>query len=101
MSKRLGEWLNRRFPKKKKPAEEWVTPPESAKSEEKPAEPQEWKSTDHTQVPGPRTAKRALSTLLALVYAAAIFTVPMDTFTAGLTLCTVYILLDYMMMTRR
>ena len=96
MSKHLGEWLNRVFPKKK-PKEEWTQPPPA----EKPTQTGEWKSAEDTRVPGHPAVKRALATILALIYAATIFTVPMDTFSAGLTLCTVYIMLDYMMITRR
>ena len=99
MSKRLGVWLNRVFPKKKKP-EEWTETPPATEQAANPTQ-TEWKSVEDHRVPGHPAVKRALATILALIYAATIFTVPMDTFSAGLTLCTVYIMLDYMMITRR
>jgi hypothetical protein len=94
----LGAWLNRIFPRKKKETEEWKEQPPATPETPKP---QEWRTTEQSNVPGPRGVKRALATVLTLLYAATIFTVPMDTFTAGLTLCTVYIMLDYIMMTKR
>ena len=101
MSKRLGAWLNKIFPKKEKKQEEWGGEVPTAVDQPQKNPPTEWKSVEDNRVPGHPAVKRALAAILALVYAATIFTVPMDTFSAGLTLCTVYIMLDYMMITRR
>ena len=97
MSKRLSDLLSRFFPKKKEKTGEWTEPqppPEEPKKAEK------WTSAEAGRVPGHPRLKRALAALLTLLYAATMFLVPMDTYGAGLTLLTIYILLDYMMITR-
>ena len=92
------DFLKNIFKKQEKTPEAWIEPPPPAE-EEKPAE-KGWSSAEAGRVPGHPKVKRALAGLLILLYAATMFLVPMDTYGSGLTLLTIYLLLDYMMITR-